>query len=54
LIVRDDIGYLGMIGSRGKVGRFKKRLEAARLLEGELGIARWRRLRAPTRARSRV
>src|SRR6185436_12646438 len=26
LIARDDIGYLGMIGSRGKVGRFRKRL----------------------------
>src|SRR4051812_32493975 len=28
LIVHDELGYLGMIGSRGKVGRFKKRLEA--------------------------
>ena len=28
LIGRDDLGYLGMIGSRGKIGRFKKRLEA--------------------------
>jgi len=39
-------GYLGMIGSRGKVGRFKKRLEAKGLLDGE-GAARWAALRAP-------
>ena len=43
LIVRDDIGYLGMIGSRGKVGRFRKRLEA----KGLFDEARWARLRAP-------
>src|SRR5512146_1981469 len=47
LLVRDAIGYLGMIGSRGKVGRFRKRLEARGLLDGELGAARWARLRAP-------
>lgn len=47
LISRDDLGYLGMIGSRGKVGRFKKRLEARGLLDGEVGDARWARLRAP-------
>ena len=47
LIVRDDIGYLGMIGSRGKVGRFRKRLEVRGLLDGELGAARWARLHAP-------
>ncbi len=47
LIVRDDLGYLGMIGSRGKVGRFRKRLEARGLLEGEIAAARWARLRAP-------
>jgi xanthine dehydrogenase accessory factor len=47
LIVRDDLGYLGMIGSRGKVGRFKKRLEARGLLDGAEGEARWARLRAP-------
>jgi xanthine dehydrogenase accessory factor len=47
LIVRDDLGYLGMIGSRGKVGRFKKRLEARGLLDGASGEARWARLRAP-------
>ena len=47
LIVREDIGYLGMIGSRGKVGRFRKRLEVRGLLDGELGAARWARLHAP-------
>jgi len=47
LIVRDDLGYLGMIGSRGKVGRFKKRIEARGLLDGPAGEARWARLRAP-------
>jgi xanthine dehydrogenase accessory factor len=47
LIVHDEIGYLGMIGSRGKVGRFRKRLEARGLLDGEIGEARWARLRAP-------
>lgn len=43
LIANDAIGYLGMIGSRGKVGRFKKRLEAKGLVDD----ARWARLRAP-------
>lgn len=47
LITHDEIGYLGMIGSRGKVGRFKKRLEARGLLDGAAGEARWARLRAP-------
>ncbi len=47
LITHDELGYLGMIGSRGKVGRFRKRLEARGLLDGELGAARWARLRAP-------
>jgi xanthine dehydrogenase accessory factor len=47
LFVHDELGYLGMIGSRGKVGRFRKRLEARGLLDGELGQARWARLRAP-------
>jgi xanthine dehydrogenase accessory factor len=47
LIARDDLGYLGMIGSRGKVGRFKKRLETKGLLDGDAGAARWARLRAP-------
>jgi xanthine dehydrogenase accessory factor len=47
LIARDEVGYLGMIGSRGKVGRFRKRLEAKGLLDGDAGAARWARLRAP-------
>lgn len=47
LIQRDDLGYLGMIGSRGKVGRFRKRLEAKGLLDGADGERRWARLRAP-------
>jgi len=42
-----DAGYLGMIGSRGKVGRFRKRLEAKGLLDGEVGAMRWAHLRAP-------
>jgi len=47
LIQRDELGYLGMIGSRGKVGRFRKRLDAKGLLDGAQGEARWARLRAP-------
>ena len=47
LIAHDELGYLGMIGSRGKVGRFRKRLEVRGLVDGELGAARWARLRAP-------
>ncbi|HET9624655.1 MAG TPA: XdhC family protein [Kofleriaceae bacterium] len=47
LIGHDEIGYLGMIGSRGKVGRFRKRLAARGLLDGEVGRARWARLHAP-------
>ena len=47
LIARDELGYLGMIGSRGKVGRFRKRLEVRGLLDGERGAARWARLHAP-------
>jgi len=47
LIAHDEIGYLGMIGSRGKVGRFRKRLEVRGLLDGDAGAARWARLRAP-------
>lgn len=47
LFAHDELGYLGMIGSRGKVGRFQKRLEVRGLLDGELGAARWARLRAP-------
>jgi xanthine dehydrogenase accessory factor len=44
LIGRDELAYLGMIGSRGKIGRFRKRLEAKGLLADP---ARWSRLRAP-------
>jgi xanthine dehydrogenase accessory factor len=47
LIGNDALGYLGMIGSRGKVGRFRKRLEAKGLLDGDAGAARWARVRAP-------
>jgi xanthine dehydrogenase accessory factor len=47
LVGRDALGYLGMIGSRGKIGRFRKRLEAKGMLDGERGEARWARLRAP-------
>jgi xanthine dehydrogenase accessory factor len=47
LLPRDELAYLGMIGSRGKVLRFKKRFEARGLLEGEVGAARWARLHAP-------
>jgi len=47
LIARDELGYLGMIGSRGKIGRFRKRLAAKGLLDGPAGEARWARLRAP-------
>jgi xanthine dehydrogenase accessory factor len=43
LITNDSLGYLGMIGSRGKVGRFRKRLEA----KGLYDETRWARLRAP-------
>ena len=41
-LVGRELGYLGMIGSRGKVGRFRKRLEAK-----GLDLSRWDRLRAP-------
>jgi xanthine dehydrogenase accessory factor len=47
LMARDELGYLGMIGSRGKVGRFRKRLEAKGFLDDEQGRARWARVRAP-------
>ena len=47
LIEHESIGYLGMIGSRGKVGRFKKRLEAKGLLASEAARARWAAMRAP-------
>jgi xanthine dehydrogenase accessory factor len=41
-LIGRDLGYLGMIGSRGKVGRFRKRLETK-----GLDLSRWDRLRAP-------
>jgi len=48
LIGRDDLRYLGMIGSRGKIGRFRKRLEAKGIIDdSDLGMQRWARLRAP-------
>jgi xanthine dehydrogenase accessory factor len=47
LILRDDLAYLGMIGSRGKVGRFRKRLEAKGLLADDAARGRWAKLRAP-------
>jgi xanthine dehydrogenase accessory factor len=43
LIGHAELGYLGMIGSRGKVGRFRKRLEAKGLYDEQ----RWAQLRAP-------
>jgi xanthine dehydrogenase accessory factor len=43
---RDDLGFLGMIGSRGKVGRFYKRLLARGLVTGPEDPA-WQRLAAP-------
>ena len=42
----DELDFVGMIGSRGKVGRFRKRVEARGLLDGA-GAARWARLHAP-------
>ncbi len=47
LIACEQLGYLGMIGSRGKVGRFRKRLEAKGLLDSDVAKARWASLRAP-------
>ncbi|HEX4449710.1 MAG TPA: XdhC family protein [Kofleriaceae bacterium] len=46
LIARDALGYLGMIGSRGKVGRFHKRLVAKGLVAAEHD-PRWAKLSAP-------
>jgi len=43
LLVLEDLSYLGMIGSRGKVGRFHKRLTAKGIATDE----RWQRLHAP-------
>jgi xanthine dehydrogenase accessory factor len=48
LISHDELAYLGMIGSRGKIGRFRKRLEAKGIVDdSDLGMARWSRVRAP-------
>lgn len=46
LLGRGELGFLGMIGSRGKVGRFYKRLLAKGLVSGPDDPA-WRRLAAP-------
>ena len=46
-IAQDRLGYLGMIGSRRKVARFRQRLETKGLLDGETGRQRWDRLRSP-------
>jgi xanthine dehydrogenase accessory factor len=46
-ITNDQLGYLGMIGSRRKVERFRKRLEQKGMLEGDQGRRRWARLRSP-------
>lgn len=43
LLPNDGLTYLGLIGSRGKVGRFRKRLE----LKGIATPPRWARLHAP-------
>jgi len=43
LLPRGELGYLGLIGSRGKLGRFRRRLEA----KGIGDAAAWGRLRSP-------
>ena len=43
LLPRPDVTYLGMIGSRGKLGRFRRRLEA----KGLDDAAAWARLHSP-------
>ncbi len=43
LLPRGEIGYLGLIGSRGKLARFRRRLEA----KGIGDEAAWGRLRSP-------
>ena len=43
ILGNDQLSYLGLIGSRGKVGRFEKRLRA----KGAFDEAGWARLRAP-------
>ncbi len=46
LLPRRELGFLGMIGSRGKVGRFYKRLHAKGIVRGPDDPA-WTRLAAP-------
>ncbi|MEZ4360529.1 MAG: XdhC family protein [Kofleriaceae bacterium] len=46
LLPRAEVAFLGMIGSRGKVGRFYKRLLAKGVITGADDPA-WRRLAAP-------
>lgn len=43
LLVEPDLGYLGLIGSLGKVGRFRRRL----LAKGTITEDQWQRLSAP-------
>jgi xanthine dehydrogenase accessory factor len=43
VIGRSDLGYLGMVGSRGKLGRFRHRLDAKGLGNPEA----WERLHSP-------
>ncbi len=43
LLPNDALSYLGLIGSRGKIGRFRKRLAAKGIATEE----RWQRLHAP-------
>lgn len=43
LLPREELGYLGLIGSRGKIGRFRRRLEQKGIATEE----RWARLHAP-------
>lgn len=43
LLCNESLSYLGLIGSRGKIGRFRKRLAAKGIATEE----RWQRLHAP-------
>jgi xanthine dehydrogenase accessory factor len=43
LLTNETLSYLGLIGSRGKIGRFRKRLAA----KGVATEERWQRLHAP-------
>jgi xanthine dehydrogenase accessory factor len=46
MLPRVELGFLGMIGSRGKVGRFLKRLVAKGVVDSEAD-PRWQRVAAP-------